>query len=540
MSYRRSHAHGLDAFTGASVLITFLIVCTSGCGEHTTSVPSNSGPQIQQGTEIQLSDGSVQGEIDGGTRRFLGIPFAAPPLGELRWRPPQPPAPWDGVRATTEFASPCPQTASINGMPSQDEDCLYLNVWTPDPAPTRPLPVMVWFHGGGNTSGSAADLVPLGLGGLFYNGRVLAETRNVIIVTTNYRLGVLGFFGHSSLTAEDPHYPYSGNQGLLDQRAALEWVRDNIGAFGGDRNNVTIFGESAGSFDTCFHVVSPGSHGLFHRAISESGGCTTHQDTVADAENAAEQLITKVGCATSAVPLQCLRQVPVSTLLGAGGSFNPIIDGAVLPDQPRALFAAGRFSRVPYILGSNSDEGTLFFIGTPPVTTEEQYLAALRDSYGDRAEQIADVYPPANFASPQDALARVVGDSGLVCPTYDSARRAAANGADVYLYNFARPIPIKQLASLKLGATHGAEIAYVFGSLDPGTDADRQIALAMQGYWTRMAYNGNPNGENAVAWPRYQDAGDQRLNFDTAISVVTGFRRTECEFWWGLYDQDFK
>jgi para-nitrobenzyl esterase len=292
--------------------------------------------------------------------------------------------------------------------------------------------------------------------------------------------------------------------------------------------------------DTCLHVVSPGSRGLFHRAISESGGCTTHQDTAADAEAAAQQLVTTVGCSASPDPLRCLRQVPVAQLLNAGGSFNPIIDGSVLPDQPRALFAAGRFNKVPYILGSNSDEGTLFFIGNLPVTTEEQYLAALRNSYGDLAEQVADVYPPANFASPQDALVRAFGDAVLVCPTYDSARRAAANGADVYLYNFARPIPIKQLASLKLGATHGAEIAYVFGSLDPGSDEDRQIAVAMQGYWTRLAYNGNPNGAGAVVWPRYQDATDQRLNFDTAIAVLTGFRRPECEFWWGTYDQDFQ
>jgi para-nitrobenzyl esterase len=537
MSYRTPRQHLLRAWSRTVGRLALLTLSAAACSSDDDG---STAALIQQGTTINLADGTVQGEVDGRTRRFLGIPFAAPPVGTLRWRPPQPPAPWQGVRAANAFGSPCPQTPSINGTPSQDEDCLYLNVWTPDPAPARPLPVMVWFHGGGNQSGSAGDLIPLGLGGLFYNGRVLAETRNVIVVTTNYRLGVFGFFGLSALAAEDPHYPYAGNQGLLDQRAALEWVRDNIIAFGGDSDNVTVFGESAGSFDVCFHVVSPGSRGLFHRAISESGGCTTHQDGMADAETAAEGVSAAVGCAASADVLPCLRQVPVATLLNAGASsFNPIVDGGFLPDQPRALFAAGSFSRVPYILGSNSDEGTLFFIGVRPVTTQDEYLAALRDQFGDLADQVADVYPADSFASPQAALVRAFGDAILVCPTYDSARRAAAGGADVYLYNFARPIPLPQLAGLHLGATHGAEIAYVFGSVDPPTEIDRQIAAAMQGYWTRLAASGDPNGGDAVVWPRYADASDERLNLDAEISAVSGFRRTECEFWWGVYDQEF-
>jgi para-nitrobenzyl esterase len=493
----------------------------------------------------------VQGEIDGGTRRFLGIPFAAPPVGELRWRPPAPPIPWEGVREAKQFGGRCAQTGSILTLPSEEEDCLYLNVWTPEPAPARRLPVMVWFHYGGNQTGWAGDPFP------GYNGRVLAETRNVIVVTINDRLGVFGFFAHSSLAAEDPAYPYAGNQGLLDQRAALEWVRRNITAFGGDPNNVTIFGQSGGGFDVSLHVVSHGGRGLFHRAIAESpvaltghgrrivpaggpgagviGACTNRLRTAAEAESNAAQLIAAVGCAVADDTLACLRQVPVADLLRAAGTdFVPIVDGNVLPDQPRALFNSGNFAKVPYILGATADEGTFFFLGVPPVTTQDEYLTALRELYGDLADEVAAIYPPEGFASPQDALARAYGDSALVCSTEDNARRAAASSADVWIYNFARPTLLGR-------AAHGGEIAYVFGSvLFLPTAIDEAIALAMQGYWTRFARTGDPNGEGALLWPRYDDASDQHLNFDAETTVITGFRRSECEFWWSVYDREFE
>lgn len=493
---------------------------------------------IQQGTLIDLADGTLQGDVDGGTRRFRGIPFAAPPLGALRWRPPQPVVPWQGVREATEMSLPCAQLEALTTPASDNEDCLYLNVWTPNPAPRAPLPVMVWFHGGGNTSGSTADQVPLGVGGLFYNGRALAETRDVLVVTSNYRLNVFGFLTHPALAAEDAAYPYAGNQALLDQRAALAWVRDNIAAFGGDPNNVTIFGESAGSFDVCYHVASPLSRGLFHRAISQSGGCTTRQPTVMDGEQRTASLIDAVGCDGAADVLDCLRALPVSVLLANSSGFPPIVDGGFLPDQPRTLFDRGAIAPVPYLLGSNSDEGTLFLLATPPVTTEAEYLAALAARYGERADAIAALYPAGDFATPNDALARVVGDSGLVCGTYDSARRAAAAGSSVYLYNFDWPVLADVLPFL--GATHGAEIAFVFGSVTAPSAEDSAVAESMQGYWSRFARSGDPNGEGALAWPPYDDASDQRINFAAENSIVAGFRRAQCELWWSFYDQDFE
>ena len=372
-----------------------------------------------------------------------------------------------------------------------------------------------------------------------------------MVVTINYRLGVLGFFNHSALAAEDAAYPYAGNQGLLDQRAALQWVRDNIGAFGGDPDNVTIFGESAGSFDVCLHVVSPGSAGLFHRAISESNGCTTHQASAADAAPAVAQLVSAVGCGASSDVLACLRQVPAEELLQANplgdewATANLIVDGGFLPDQPRALFAAGTFNKVPYILGSNADEGNGQFGSLGELLgSQGGYLGALRHLFGERAEQIATLYPLEHFppkemgSSELLALARVVGDHENVCPTYDTARRAGAAGADVYLYNFARPDADPPFANL--GADHTAEIGYVFGSIELMTEADKQVARAMQGYWTRLASNGDPNGEGAPPWPRYEDASDERIDFNDPISVLTGFRRAECEFWWNLDDEAFE
>ena len=532
-----------------------IIGCGSDAGGETP---------IQEGVEITLSDGIVMGEVDGATRRFLGIPFAAPPTGERRWLPPEPPEPWDTPLEASEFSAACPQLGSTESPePSENEDCLYLNVWAPEPAPSGSLPVMIWFHGGSNVTGSTGDDIPfLQPPTLFYNGRGLVEEANVVVVTANYRLGVMGFFAHEAVSAESAD-GVSGNQGILDQRMVMQWVQSNIAPFGGDPNNVMIFGESAGAFDVCFHMVSEGSRGLFHRALGESGGCTTSLRTRSEAEAEANVFAEAMGCGDASDVAACLRAVPVADLLmeapvdGAiedppggdfysGGTprwqFQAVVDGVVIADQPRTLFDDGNVADVPYVLGSNSDEGTLFHVLQPEVETEAEYLEALERRYGETvAAQVAEAYPVTDFDSPQDALERVTGDGGLVCSVRDTAKRAAAAGLDVFLYNFDRPIPIPALQVLGLGATHGAEIAYVFGSIGPDVIGEDDLALSatMQRYWGRFAATGDPNGGNDFAWPMFSADDDMRLNFNVTLSTVQDFRSDVCALWESIYDSEF-
>jgi para-nitrobenzyl esterase len=549
---------GTSSRVGTSATAMIAAGILTSCGSD------GSESNIQPGVEITISDGTIVGEVDGVTRRFLGIPFAAPPTGDRRWRAPEAPEPWEPALDATEFSSACPQLGSTTSPESsEDEDCLYLNIWTPDPAPSGPLPVMIWFHGGSNVSGSTGDDIPfVNPPTLFYNGRGLVEEAGVVVVTANYRLGVMGFFAHEAISTESPDQA-SGNQGLLDQRMVMEWVRDNIGPFGGDPENVTIFGESAGAFDVCFHVAAPGSRGLFHGAISQSGGCTTALRTRSTAEQEANAFAEAMGCGDATDVAACLRDVPVAALLMeapvdgaeadlpggdlyAGGTprwqFTAVVDGVVLPDQPRTLFDQGNVADVPYLLGSNSDEGTLFHVLQPEVTNDEEYGAALERRFGETlAAQIAAEYPTSAFDSAQDALERVTGDALLVCSTRDTAKRAADAGLSVFMYNFARPIPIPALQPLDLRATHGAEIAYVFGSVGPdlvGAD-DLDLSMSMRRYWGRFASSGDPNEGGDPSWPPFRSTSDFRLNFDVPISPVNDFRSDLCAFWESVYDGGF-
>ena len=499
---------------------------------------------------VTVEQGDLRGSRVRDVRRFLGIPYAKPPVGELRWKRPQAPEAWSTPRDATQYGKRCAQldSAVLMNPASEDEDCLYLNVWAPSDA--RDLPVMVWIHGGGNVNGSASELVPYtrpDAQEYFYDGEKLAR-KDVVLVSINYRLGVFGFLSHPDL---DEDGKPSGNQGIWDQVAALKWVQKNVEAFGGDPSNVTIFGESAGSYDVCLHVASAQTQGLFHRAISQSGGCTTVMLTKPQAEATSGALATAVGCAGEDV-LACLRGKDVPALLGAasmlpasatGRTLSPTVDGDYLSDQPRALYQSGNINKVPYVLGSNTDEGTLFTAAT--LTTEEQYDAALDMQFPGRRDEIKALYPLAAFqdAMPnpaQAAFVRVIGDARLVCSTTDSARLAAAHAPNVYTYNFDIAVD-PALSPTFLGATHGAELAYVFQTSSRFAEGQTAASELMQRYWTQFARTGDPNGSSDPEWPTYTKGSDQRMNLAIeASAVVDDFRKPECDYWIAGYEQTFE
>jgi para-nitrobenzyl esterase len=554
----------------AASAVAVLMACGTGCGSDARDAPAgkedaasrapagdagakagaNDGGAVD--LQVTLDDGVVAGDMTGKARRFLKIPFAKPPIGELRWKAPRPNDPWKGVRHETEFVAGCPQLADQGAPASDNEDCLYLNVWSPEPAPAH-APVMVWIHGGGNFSGSAGIPIPATTDTLWYDGQFFASRHGVVLVSINYRLGPFGFFAHPALAAEGEP---AGNQGLLDQRLSLKWVQQNIEKFGGDPGNVTIFGESAGSGDVCYHVASPGSRGLFHRAIGESGGCTM-------ATFGAEQTLTvvgtqmvaygkAVGCPDGSDQLACLRKSTIGDLLanaqqpspGAGAiqksdwSFGVVLDGpdGVLPDTPRALFDSGNIAKVPYLLGSNNDEGTTFVFRAAPLLTEADYMADLTARFGTAAADVAAMYPSSDFGGDVNAArARVVGDSGVVCSTHDTARRAAKAGLKVNMYNF--NVHWSLLPDTLL-AGHASEISHVFGAPwlpTPDPDSEK-VALAMNAYWSQFAATGDPNGPGAPAvWPEFTTGSDQRLQLDPHFEALKDFRTKECAFWRKYY-----
>ncbi len=513
---------------------------------------------------VTLEDGTIQGDALPGARRFLKIPYAKPPVGELRWTPPVPNDPWrPKVLHETEFAENCPQLQDMGSPASNNEDCLYLNVWTPDPAPAK-APVMVWIHGGGNFSGGSGIPIPI-TDQLWYDGQYFAANNDVVVVTFNYRLGPLGFMAHPGLAEED--HPL-GNQGLLDQRLVLEWVRKNIAEFGGDPSNVTIFGESAGSADVCYHMASPGSRGLFHRAVSQSGGCTFSPiDSQLSAESTGTQMTAfgkALGCPAGEDQLQCMRNVSVADILaksnqpipGDGSttiregdySFEVVVDGmgGFLPESPRSLFKKRELAKVPYLLGTNNDEGTLFVLMADRLRSDAAYQADLAARFGESKDDVYALYPPSDYNGDVNAArVDVITDSMMLCSTHDTARMAAEAGLDVYMYNFNIPWSI---APNLLKAAHSSEISHVFGHpfvpvvQRPGTDQESQaqskmIADAMNTYWANFARSGDPNYPGAPAqWPLFSPDNDRRLQFDPDWKVLTDYRAEKCTFWRNYYN----
>ena len=449
-------------------------------------------------------------------RSFKGIPFAAPPVRELRWRAPQPVKPWQGERSADQFGPKCMQTARLGNVdplnPRMSEDCLYLNVWTAAKSGNDRLPVMVWIYGGGFTVGTGSR--PL------YGGANLAK-KGVIVVTLNYRIDVFGFLSHPELTAESDRHA-SGNYGLMDQIAALAWVKRNIAAFGGDPSRITVFGESAGADSVGLLMASPLGRGLFQRAIGESGG-----DLYADNSPyalpslpKAEEAGVKFADMLSAHSIAELRAKPADAVLEAvdknpsatGLSRHPIIDGYVLPMKPMEVFASGQQTNVPLLAGSNADEGTLFAAFRHPPPTPESYTDEVRKFFGDHADAILAVYPATTPEQTQASFAALLGDQLVSYGTWLwDELQARAGKAPTYRYFFELRPPAPEMSlTFPLaapGVYHSAEILYVFDNPQvqdlPWRPEDRRAAEVVSSYWVNFAKNGNPNGPGLPDWPAY-------------------------------------
>jgi len=508
-----------------SVCLAALLLCTV--------------PLVSKAEPVRISSGLVEGSEAEGVIVYRGIPYAAPPVGELRWKPPQPVKPWEGVRACTQFGPACPQPKPLMGPPPANvsEDCLYLNVWTPaDRKKDEKLAVMVWIHGGGFTTGRG--------GAAWYDGRAFAQ-RGVVLVTINYRLGPFGFFAHPLLSKESERN-VSGNYGFLDQIAALEWVRDNIAAFGGDPGCVTIFGESAGSAAVCRHMVSPLSKGLFHRAIAESAGAHGRNRHLRETwsglepmEKVGERLARALGCDQAKDPLAALRAKsaddilqaasPAQGLFGKGIKFGPVIDGWVLPDNPVVLFEEGKQCNVPFMVGTNADEATIF-LRQLPVKRVAGYRWLVRRIFRDKAEEVLRLFPAESDEDVPRALNRLFTAGSFVAPARFLAEAMEKINGRAYLYHFTRVPPIEKLKPL--GAFHAMEIPYVFGLAlrrPWATELDRSLSDAMCSCWARFAATGDPNGGGLPEWPVYRAATDEYMEFGDEIRVRSGLYKEACE-----------
>lgn len=499
-------------------------------------------PTTPTGPLVTIADGPVRGAEGAGFLAFLGIPYAAPPVGNLRFRPPHAVTPWTTERSARAVPHACPQ--DLQGIAYGQEDCLYLNVHTPDPMPAN-APVMVWIHGGAFVLGEGVQTDH----GTY--GDLLARDHGVIVVSMNYRLGQLGFLAHPALDSESSDH-VSGNYGFLDQVAALQWVHDNIAAFGGDPANVTIFGESAGGESVCGHLSSSLSQGLYQRAIIESGPCGLHMPTNAEAEAQGTHLATLLGC-TSGDTLTCLRAASASTIVNTLGgspaiissdpmyaSWGPTVDGHVFAHDWITTMTSGDAADVPVMIGWNQDEGRLFIAlaersGAPMVTTanyRDTVVALVGES---NADAVIARYPPSDFGGDARlAASRALGDAGLICPTRAAAVALVAAGNTVHTYFFTYPDAHFLLpASFPLGAFHSAEVQFVFGhSVGGPFDADAAaLNGAMSGYWTRFAsQNADPNGAGAPSWPVYDTTG-ARVILDTTVTTGTDDYAETCAFW---------
>jgi para-nitrobenzyl esterase len=503
------------------------------------------------GPVVHVATGQLRGTLQGTTAVFLGIPYAAPPVGKLRWREPQPPIAWAGVRDATKFGSSCVQIPEgIGGFIQPlaaaygrtysivpvaiSEDCLFLNVWAPNWPVKTPLPVMVWVHGGSNRAGGSAEDS--------YDGAALAA-RGVLVVTINYRLGPLGFFAHPELAAESSHHS-TGNYGLLDQIAALRWVQQNIAQFGGDPSNVTIFGESAGAVDVTTLMASALSANLFRRVIAESGPAFGFGPERSASEMT--PLALAVGTAAGGKPgaqLEALRKLPatqvaeienrlIATQFPGYNPNAPVIDGWVLPQSPAKAYASGAIQKVDLLVGLNAREWAAFRVGAEAAQRKsgqpapkpefskqiKTFQDATRPLYGNWTDITVATYMVRVILHGAPALDQITNDIAMACPMGAEAALVTSAGQHAFVYRFERSVPGP--GELNLGAFHAIELPYVFNNFQsrtfnwlPYTATDHKLSDVIQAYWTNFAKTGDPNGPGLPHWDAWTTAQEPFIVF---------------------------
>ncbi|MBW4043694.1 MAG: carboxylesterase family protein [Acidobacteria bacterium] len=498
---------------------------------------------------VNTDKGPVRGKISDGVLEFKGLPYAAPPVGKLRWELPQPVKPWQKTLDATEFRNGCPQVSRYGLTEAgYNEDCLFLNVAVPlenHPSATR-RPVIVWIYGGVFVGGSSS-LYPLGH---------MAKSGNAIVVSMNYRLGVFGFMAHPDFAPD-----WNGMYGIEDQRAALRWVQRNIARFGGDPHNVTIAGESAGAASACMHVISPGeTTGLFQRAIIQSGGCVHHLRTVQEASKVGEKVAALVGCPDGPTAVSCMRSKPVKQLLEAAtkvaGSdvmtYVPTAGTKAIPLQGAEAFRTGKFVHVPIINGADTYELLLFLaydIKAGHPVTAENYMAHLKALYGDKAERVAEKYPVSAYPTPAQALGTVMSDfipsNGLNSCIDLEAAKLASKWVPVYEFEFADPAapPVTEDPGFAMGAVHSSELPYFFPHFSNTSKLDgpdlaagsQHLAGQMMDYWTSFAATGKPVAPGSPDWKKFQSPKDV-IRFEPGkVELFDADAAHNCRFWHELY-----
>ncbi|KNC46583.1 carboxylesterase type B [Thecamonas trahens ATCC 50062] len=479
-------------------------------------------------------------------RQFLGVPFAVPPLGELRFRKPVPAKPWTGVLSTKLNGPACPQPSTgLDQFANVSEDCLYLDVYAPVETPSTPLPVVVYFYGGSWEYGDIGGLTGDGIyNGIYWNN---AFPNKAIIVTTNYRLGPFGWLASPLLAKEDPDGS-TGNTGLQDQRLALMWVQKNIAAFGGDPNKVTIWGESAGAGSVSTHLVSPKSWPYFHAAIMNSGPPANWTARSLDmAEAHWDRVVTAVGCSAGDV-LACMRAQPMETLVkhmenlpGELVSFTPVVDGVQLLDIPPQLVRNGSFHNVPVMLGSNLDEGTLFVPLKPSSSTADLVKWANFQFGAETASRVLAAYPESDYSSAFVRASALFGDAAMTCPVRRAARWITGHGGTTHTYFFTHTWLLIQLFDPSIGVCHGSDLVgawdVVVAAIGPG---EEKLANQMASYWSNMVASHNPNSPTTVpvAWPAYNASSDTNIEFNIPVSTQTGLHSAHCDFWDTIYAEE--